>query len=168
MIPCLICLLNGKACSYQMNENREQKLLLLRKKEEKTFCAYGQMTRTDLFRYTAILHTLALSLSCYFAMQSESYLCLGTKSPLPWNSISVSRSTGSTENLLLIIIFLLLLFETLLFSISSLIASHFSVCTVQRAFAQCAGTSKFPGFFSFYRSFLKPRMSESAVKPHCH
>lgn len=88
---------------------------------------------------------LSLSLSCYFAMQSESYLCLGTKSPLPWNSISVSRSTGFTFFWLPFFFFSFL--KLFLFFISSLIASHFSVCTVQSAFAQCAGPQSSQDFF---------------------
>lgn len=93
-MPCLTCWLNGKACSWMGMKNKRF-LLAQNKKEKNNY--FVLMDRWLERTHLAIsILSLSFSLSCYFALQSQSCLCLGTRSPLPWNSISVSRSTGLT------------------------------------------------------------------------
>lgn len=137
---CLICWLNGKACSWMGMENK--RFFVSTKQEKKSY--FVLMDRWLQLTHLAIsVLSLSFSLSCYFALQSQSCLCLGTRSPLPWNSISVSRSTGLTFFWLQFFFFFwnsfVLYFFSHIFS--------WGKCAVKSALAQCAGTSTFPRFF---------------------
>lgn len=111
MMPCLICWLNGKACSWMRMENKS--FFVSTKPKKKLFCAYGQNDdESGLY--------LSFCLSSYFAVRS--HICiwgpevycheiqLVSLDPQASSSFDYNSSSSS--------------FETLLFSISSLISSH--------------------------------------------